>query len=490
MNVAVNVAKNSAMLFIASLVERLSSIVFIAVLVRSVSPDDFAIYTLVVTFFEFGSLLADLGMSQVITRDVAQAQDHGSTIWSNSLSLGALWSLLAWIAVGATGLILGYTPEVSRLIWLVGGGLGLRVVWLFSGAVLRAFERMEIVSAVNSGQAIFYASTAILCLVAGLSVRAILYAMILSTGLAAAVTFCVVHKHLVRFRFNMDGAMWRRMVGEVWPIALLLGCDVLLRRVAILILFSVRPASDVAQYSAAMRVVDLLGLLTTSLTGALLPRMAFAWEVRAKAGWRAYRHSLRYFILLSVGLTVGMLLVARPLVLLLLGAAYLDSLVPLRVLLLSFFLSFVGGPMGALLLVSKEQLIAFVPRALIITAVTVAVSLWLLPRYGIVAAAWISVGSSGAFLLAKNRAIHRLSDGSIPWLSFLARPVAAAAGMACMLWLLHRASLLLMAPLGALTYGLLLLLFKEFNAPEYDALREWTTAHWRKAVARGFLGRA
>ena len=220
------------------------------------------------------------------------------------------------------------------------------------------------------------------------------------------------------------------MLREVWPIALLLACDVLLRRAGILFLSLVRPLNDVAVYGAAIKVIDMLGLMTTSLTGALLPHLASTWELQIKAGWRAYRYSLRYFILLSLGLTAGTFVLARPLVVLLLGASYAESMVPLQILLLSFLLNFVGGPMGALLLVSRDQLVAFVPKAMFVTTLNIVASVWLLPRFGYLAASWIAVASAAGFLLFKNGAISRLADDSIPWLTFLARPLAAALGMA------------------------------------------------------------
>jgi len=484
MNTAMRLAKNSVALLTASLVDRVLNVLFIAVLVRHISLEDFGAYTVVITFFEFGSLFADFGMSQFLIRDIAQKRDRASVIWSNALVLGGLWSIVGWMALGTVGTVVGYPTSVLPLLWLVGAALLFKVVWAFSGAVLQAFERMEIMAAIHSGYSSLFALVGIVCLWLGWGVPAIIWTLVLMTALIGLVTFIVVHRWFVPFRFKVDPAIWAQMVREVWPIAVLLGCSILLRRAGILLLSLVSTMGATANYAAAVKIVDLLGLLTTSLTGALLPHLASRWGVSVQAGWRAYRYSLRFFIVLSTGLTVGTLVLARSLVLLFLGPMYVESVLPLQVLLLSFFLDFVGGPMGALLLVSRDQLVAFVPRALVVTIVNIGLSLWLLPQYGYLAASCIAVLSSAGLLLFKIAMIQRLTDQRVPWRSLLARPLVAVLGMAVVLYVVRDGSPLWTVPLGALSYGLLLVLLGEFRQPDYAVLRESWGVLWKRRLSR------
>lgn len=489
MNTAARLAKNSAALLTASLVERISNILFIAVLVRYVSQEDLGIYTIVITFFEFGSLFADFGMSQVLIRDIAQQRDRASPIWSNALLLGGVWSSFGWLLLGATGTILGYPPQVLQLIWLIGAALVFRMIWLFSGAVLRAFERMEIVAVASGGYAVLFAIAGILCLAGGWQVPSLIGLIVLLTGLIGLGVFTIVHRRFAPFVPRVDLALWSQMVREVWPIASLLACDILLRRAGILFLSLMRPMQEVAIYGTAIKFVDTLSLLTTSLTGALLPHLASTWRAGVAAGWRTYQYSLRFFILLGIGLTAGALVLARPLLLLFMGQAYLASLVPLQILLLMFLLSFVGRPMGAMLLVSKEQLIAFIQRAALVVLFNIGLSLWLIPQHGYPAASWIAVISSAGFLFFTARVTRHLTDKRIPWRAFLTRPLLAASGMAVLLCLVREGSPVWTIPLGMLSYGLLLALLGEFRAPEYVALRQAGKALWHGRLAWLSMGR-
>jgi O-antigen/teichoic acid export membrane protein len=274
------------------------------------------------------------------------------------------------------------------------------------------------------------------------------------------------------------------MIQEVWPIAVILACDILLRRSGILFLSVMRPMTEVAIYGTAAKTIDALTLFTISLTGALLPLLASRWEKGAKAGWRAYRYSLRYFTVLGMGISAGAFMLARPLLLLFLGPTYAESLIPFRILILVFFMGFVGRPMAAMLLVSQEQLIAFLPRALAVIAITVGLSLWLIPLYGYLAAGWISVASSAGLLFFTSRLTRRLTNEGIPWRQFLVRPLVAALGMAAVLYLVQGGSLFWTVPLGAASYGLLLVLLREFDAPEYNPLRRTWTTLWQGRLAR------
>lgn len=476
MSTVLRLTKNSVALLIASLVERLAGIVFIAVLVRLVSREDFGAYSLVLTFFEFAVLLADLGMSQLLVITIAPRRSDAGLVWSSALFLGGMWSLLAWLGLGVVAVLANYSQPVPHLLRLVGAALLFKVMWLFAGAVLRAFERMEIVAAVNCIYTVLFVTVGLACLHAGGGIESAIWILVLLTALIGLLSSLVVHRWFVPFRWKVDFSLCVRMLRGVWPIALLLACDVVLRRAGLLVLSFVQPLSAVATYSAALKLVDWLSLLTASLTGALLPHLALQWRNGMQPAWRTYRSSLRLFILVSVGLTAGTLVLARPLVILLLGAPYLDSIAPLRILVLSFFLNFVGGPMGALLLVSETQLRAFVPRALAVTLASVGLLIWLLPRYGYTAAAWVAVASAAAFLAFKVSLVQRLAGERIPWAAFLIRPLIAALSMALALYPAASRGgwLLWTVPLGVVCYGLFLLVSGEFRALEYEPLcRSW-----------------
>jgi O-antigen/teichoic acid export membrane protein len=153
--------------------------------------------------------------------------------------------------------------------------------------------------------------------------------------------------------------------------------------------------AEVGLYSAALRIAVIASLLTSALSGFLLPRVAGA--LATQRSLQAYvRESLSISALIVVG--VGLLWALAPLLAReLFGGSYAGAANLTRIILLGTLLNAVSTPMASLLLAEDvpRRVVRFgLGRVVVILAVTVALA----PGYGARGAAW-AFAAAEAFAL-------------------------------------------------------------------------------------------
>jgi O-antigen/teichoic acid export membrane protein len=133
------------------------------------------------------------------------------------------------------------------------------------------------------------------------------------------------------------------------------------------------------------------------------------------------------------------------------GSGFADAAEPLQILLVAGALAWVNGVLGYALIAKGRQATAV---WLNVTALVfnVALNLLLIPRYGIVVAAVVSVASE-LLILAGSYPLMRRHFSFFPWPRTLPAALVCAALMGGVLWLLRDAPLLVLLTLGAALYA-------------------------------------
>ncbi len=136
------------------------------------------------------------------------------------------------------------------------------------------------------------------------------------------------------------------------------------------------------------------------------------------------------------------------------GSDFEDAAEPLRILLFAGALSWVNGVFGFALIAKERQKSAL---WLNVTGLTfnIGLNFLLVPRYGIVAAAIVTVASEALILAGSYRLMRRNFD-FFPRPTTLLPALVAAAAMGAALWALEDASIVLLAPLAVALYSGLL----------------------------------
>jgi O-antigen/teichoic acid export membrane protein len=444
-NAAVQLAGKGAVLALGA--------VSIAVLTRYLGPNDYGRYTLALMYMQLFGVLVDVGVYTTVVRDISKDPSRTRELVGNALTLRLLLSL-AVIALGAgISLLLPYDASVRVAIVLAGGPLLFGMLATTFVAILQSRLRMGRAAVADVvGRA---ATLALTVVVAALDLG--FYAVMVAAGggaLATLVATWLVTRPVARVRFRLEPAVWRGMLAAALPLGLALAINAIYFRADTLIISLFEPYDQVGLYTLAYRILELAITVGGVFLITVFPVLSAAVAHDEERARRTIEASTDVLVVLGVPLVAAGLLLAPQVIELAGGAGFEDAATPLRILLAAGALSWVNGVFGYALIAKERQTSALWLNVTGL-AFNVGLNFILIPRYGIVSAAAVTVASE-ILILAGSYHLMQRHFGFFPAPRTLAPALAAAGGMAAVLWLLRDAPFAALAPLSVGVYAGLL----------------------------------
>jgi O-antigen/teichoic acid export membrane protein len=451
---------------------RVLVLVSVAILAHVLAPSEFGLVGFALTVTALLDTISDLGVGQalVVANDDEQFTEKASTAWTISVLLGLGLTLLT-VAVSPLAADFFHDSALTPLLAV----LGLNFLLRGAGATHFAIAQKEIDfrtrTAAELADVLVRGSTGVALALAGAGAWSLVIGYL--AGTAAMTTFLWI---LVPFRPRLQRRL-PHVGGLVRFGGALTVLDVLgavTGNVDYVLVGRVLGAADLGLYLLGFRMPELL-IMNLSLVAGLVLFPAFAGVSRHRVP-EAFLTSFRYMLMVTVPLTVGLVVLAKPLTLAAFGEQWRDSIPAMRVLSLFAFAVTIGIPAGTVYksLGRLNVLIALAVPRTILAVVTIAIFV----HEGIVAVAACQAVVAGTFALIGIGLATRLLSANprhvlgSAWPS-LAAGVVMAGMLALPLWTIDSPWIVLAVgiPLGALAYlGALWLLAA-------DSLRYlWATA--------------
>jgi O-antigen/teichoic acid export membrane protein len=198
-------------------------------------------------------------------------------------------------------------------------------------------------------------------------------------------------------------------------------------------------------YAAAYRVSEGAGIVSSSFTLALFPRLAREHDLSG-----AYRVALRILLKLGVPLAAGIALLSESIIGVVGGREYLpDSAVALSILICYLPLSYANGLTQYVLIAAGRQRV-LTAAFLAALGFNLLANLWLIPRFSYVGAAWVTVFSELVLLVPFRLVAARVAPG-VSLAREARAPLLATLLMAPVVWWLRDA----LHPIAAMVAGCL-----------------------------------
>jgi O-antigen/teichoic acid export membrane protein len=447
----------------------------VALVARTVGVAQFGRYSFILAYAMFFQQLADLGLCNILIRELARAPERAREI------LGAALSLI-WLLTAAAGvLMLLVTPllhfllETKLLTLLMGGATLAQFHAMGYGAVLRAREENEL-----QGLGFFLHKTFFFILIAAaLRCPAPLLGVVLA-HLFPALFQWFFYRWLVGRRYGhvslrADWSMWKYLLTNSMPVGGATALRLVSQQIDVLILTAMRDMRTVGLFSGPYRIAQALRFIPATMSMPLYPmyaRIAHKQEGR-QAVQVAYVRSVKYFLILGLPVTIIFAGFSRVLISVLLGPKYEEAIVAMQWTGLAFLPFFISDPLPFLLTALEEQ------RSVLACTVTsiaarLVLDVVLIPPLGFVGPC-VAFFASEVLLLALM--LWRLGHlgFKLPILKTGWKPVAAAACMIAALWPCLGCGVLL-TPLACAwamaVYAVALWKLKIFDAEEVELARE------------------
>jgi O-antigen/teichoic acid export membrane protein len=444
-NTAVQVAGKGAILALGA--------ASLAILTRYLGPDDYGRFTLALMYMQLFAVLADVGLYTTVVREISKDPSRTEELAGNALTLRLLLSILM-IALGVgLALLLPYAPNVRVAILLAGGPLLFGMLTSSLVTVLQARLRMgRAVVGDVLGRAFALGLTALVALL-DLGFYAVMGAAAGGAAAALLVTW-ILTRPVATIRFRVEPRVWRPLLTASVPLGLALAINEIYFRADTLIISLYKSYDQVGLYTLAYRMLEFTLAFGTIFLTTVFPLLSEAVARDEPRALRLIQSSVDLIVILGAPLVAGGLVLAPAVVELVAGADFDAAATPLRVLVVAGAIAWVNGVFGFALIAKARQTSTLWLNVAGLTF-NLGLNFLLIPPYGIVAAAVVTVASE-VLILAGSYFLMKRHFNFFPRPRTLLPAAASAAVMGGALWLVRGAPVLLLVPLGAAAYSGLL----------------------------------
>ena len=344
------IIKNTALGTISELVLRISKLFFISIIAKNFSQTEFGKYTYAISFLSFFAVFFDTGLLNIYLREATENLKNITNI--NFFLFKILASILGYIFLLIIAIVKLPSSSVSMIGWLGLYNLSNEFISFFL-VPLKAKNNYEKEAFIRSGSILIPTLIAIFSIFLSKDLESVIKNMSLSTFFILIICFFLSSNF--KFHFSKNLINLKEIFLEVLPITITTFLGAFYTNFDTIILASRNGLESVAIYSVSTKLVLGLSIIPIAFLNYSL-QTSFGvkkWDFETSKKW-LYGQKLTF----NFGLFIVILLniLAKPIVLIIFGEKYLDSIVFLNLYSIVTLLYYSYQPIIQLLIMRKDQI--------------------------------------------------------------------------------------------------------------------------------------
>lgn len=448
------IAHNTIIQMVGKIFSTLLGVVALGLLTRYLGTEQFGWYTSTIAFLQFIGIITDFGMTPVTAQMLSEPKYDKPYLFRNLIGFRLSTTIVAFAIAPAIAMFLPYPrPVLAAITFSTISFIAIALNQVFLGYNQTKLQ-IHIQAIGEFVGRLFLVISLWLLIRGGEGFLPLMGAVTLASVLFTLVVLGSVRKQ-TSIMPAYNGEIWRAIIRKSWPISFSIICNVVYLKGDIVLMQWFVPQREIGIYGAAYRVLDVVTQSGMMMMGLLLPLLTFAWSRRETGLFkRRYQQSFDLLMLFALPFTVGGIMLARPIMMLVAGREFAGSGIILAILSLAIIGVYVGAIFGHLAVAinrQKETIWVYLSGA----AITLIGYLVFIPRFGMFGAAWMSVFSElyvGVFLWLTVRKYV----GETLQLKTVGKIFLSTITMGITLFIFRSQSVFILIPLGAVVYGIVL----------------------------------
>lgn len=381
------ILSNTSYLLAATVIQKLVSLGYFVYFVRTIGPSDFGHFEPIRTAIPIALILIDFSLSVVLIREVAKTPERVLTYVNNILSVKILLAIVALLAGLAINAFFPFSQTTRILLFLAGCVVAFDMFTMTLTAALRGIQvfRYEAFGIVATQLAT--AGIGIIGLKLGFGLYGLMVAILVGSMVNFIYLLVMFRRKLGAFpKPSWDSALLRRFFGIAVPI---LGAALLAKLFTyadLYLLLGNAGQTAVGLYRAAHKIPFALEFVPAAFAASLLPAMSYYFVHSREHLTHVFERALRYLIIFSIPIVVGVFILAEPFITKLFNRVYLEAVDPLRIMVLALPFIFLNFPVGSFLIATNRQVWNTVNLGATVV-VNIGLNLLLQPKLGAIGAA-------------------------------------------------------------------------------------------------------
>jgi len=387
---------------------------------RRFGAEGYGDFTKIITYVAFFFWIADFGINAIYLRQQT-TEEADDNAWPTLLGLRVIGSVilmfiaLAFLALLPQGQTQGYTTFVRLGIIVFSPAILFQALITSTNAVFQKNLRYDFATAAVVAGSVF----TLLFLFAMTAMRGTwgilmgVMALFAGSAVTACVALLLVRRIAGTIRIVLRVANMKRMLLPSIPLGLTLFFNLVYFHVDSVILTLTRTTAEVGIYGLAYKLFEVPLVLPTFFVNALYPLMLRAFHSSERTTNDEFMHLVRRSMITLVVLSfvTGIFLWIVAPYMTLIRSDFAASVPVLRILIMSLPIFFVSSlTMWILITLGKQKLLMVIYGTGMI--INVFLNAYFIPRYGYIAAAWITVMSEGFVLALSGFTVYKILPGT------------------------------------------------------------------------------
>jgi len=456
------------MLAIAQVISRILSFFLFVFIARYLGDIGLGKYSFALSFTGLSIVFSDMGLRQLIIRDVARNKNKASKYLSNVAVIKFLLSILTFGLIFFVINLMNYPRDTTLAVYIIGLSVILNSFAQMFHSIFRAFERMEYESIAVIAERVVVFGLGIWVLILGYGLIEVAFAILIGSIINVFISLSITIKKVIKPIIAIDWKFWKNLMKEALPFGLVAVFVVIYFQIDTVMLSIMKGDAPVGWYNAAYKLIFALQIFPMSFVGSLFPIIS-RFFVSSKDSLKiAYEESFKYLFIIGLPIAVGTTIIGDKIILSIYGKEFIHSINALKILIWVSTLMFITYLFGTVLgSINKQTAIAKVCG--INALINVILNILLIPRFSYVGASVATVATeAGGFLLLYfyiSKYLHTL-----PLLKLTIKPIISSLSMGLFVYYFKDINLLLLIILAIILYFAVLYLLKTFPHKDVDLL--------------------
>ncbi len=464
---AKKIAINTIISAAARIIGTLLALLTIGLITRYLTKNEWGEYSIMLTFGGIFAVLADLGLYQLMVREISKPEADEQKIASNIFTLRLLSGLFIFAAAPLVSFLFPYSGQAK-----IGILIGIAGFWfLANGQVLmglfQKYLQMERVAMAELVGRVIQLGLVWWFIGLGYNFLFIVAALSISGAVNFILIFLWARKYC-RLNLAFDRSFWKKIIKQGYPLAIASVLVMIYFSSDSLFLSVLKPAADVGVYRLPYKILESLIFFPAMFVGLIMPLLSrSAWVDRAKFKG-VFQRGSDVLMIMAVPLVLGTLVLSPAIINLLGGGKYGESAAIFNILIVAVGIIFFGTLFSYVLIaLEKQKTLLWISGAGAIF--NVAANLIFIPRYSYYAAAATTVLTEALVAVLMAAAIYRFFRW-LPSFKIIFKSILASLVMTLALWFLAGYNLGILLVAAPVVYFAVLYLLGGFSRAEITDL--------------------
>jgi O-antigen/teichoic acid export membrane protein len=332
MSKARGIVKNTMVLVVARVIERISGLVLVLFISRELGADGLGVYSAAIAFYSLIAIAGEAGATNLLVREIAKDPARTNRY---VVHLGVMAVVLSLLIMGVAWLVvsqLGYASQLQTAFLVVALALMPGTLNTIQEAVFVAHQRVEFQTLGTFVSALITIALTVYLLSTGSGVIGVLVAFVIVQWAVTFVYFGFINRYITPLRWEFSFSVAREMGHEIKTFA---GLSILAATFAqpeILLLAILSTEAQTGYYSAALKIVNLWYIVSQTFMINVFPvlsRLTHEGDERARL---LHEKAIKYLLATALPAWAFMVAAAEPLILLFYGTGFGPSVDDLRIM--------------------------------------------------------------------------------------------------------------------------------------------------------------